>query len=226
MRILIAGLSDKTQNYVAAVAATGMESVVSLTLPTDLTFPDFDGLILPGGADIDPARYGQPLCGSQNIAPELDDAQFAILDAFLKTEKPVLGICKGHQILNVYFGGDLIQDLENSSSHRANPDDQVHLTHAEPDSWLARLYGTDFATNSSHHQAVGQVGRGFHVIQRSDDGVIEAIAHESRPILSVQWHPERMCCGRRRTDTADGSQVFLYFRKLCEEYQTPFSLHR
>lgn len=219
MRILIAGLSDQTKNYVAAVAASGLEPVVSLALPEEASFSEFDGLLLPGGADIDPARYGQPLCGSAGIDPQLDEAQFAILDAFLKTGKPVLGICKGHQILNVYFGGDLIQDLKNSVPHRADPEDKVHLTHAAPDSWLARLYGVDFATNSSHHQAVGRVAPGFHVIQRSDDGVIEAIAHDSRPILSVQWHPERMCGEYSRPDTADGSRVFLYFKELCQQHR-------
>ncbi len=215
IRILIAGLLNQTQNYVAAVSGSGMEPLVSLALPEDLSFPGFDGLLLPGGADIDPARFRQPLCGSRNIHPELDDAQFALLDAFLKTGRPILGICKGHQILNVYFGGDLIQDLQNPAPHQANPDDQVHRTHAEADSWLARLYGTDFAVNSSHHQAVCRPGRGFHVIQRSDDGVIEAIAHESRPLLSVQWHPERMCFAHRRGDTVDGGRVFLHFKELC-----------
>ncbi len=215
LRILIAGLNSQTQNYVAALSLSGMEPVVSLALPDDLSFPDYDGLLLPGGADIDPARYRQPLCGSRNINEELDQAQFAILDAFLQTGKPILGICKGHQILNVYFGGDLIQDLENPAPHQASPDDQVHLTHAEPGSWLARLYGTDFAVNSSHHQAVGRPGQGFRVIQRSGDGVAEAIAHESYPLLSVQWHPERMCYAHRREDTVDGSLVFLHFKELC-----------
>lgn len=219
MRILIAGLSHQTQNYVAAISHCDMEPVVSLALLDDLSLAGFDGLLLPGGADIDPARYRQPLCGSRNINQELDDAQFAILDAFLKTGKPVLGICKGHQILNVYFGGDLIQDLKDPAPHQANPDDQVHPTHAKEGSWLAQLYGTDFAVNSSHHQAVRQPGLGFSVIQRASDGVIEAIAHDSKPLLSVQWHPERMCYERRRDDTVDGSRVFLHFKKLCSQYR-------
>lgn len=220
IRILIAGLPDQTKNYVAAVTASGMEAVVSLDLPEDPAFPDFDGLILPGGADIDPARYGQPPQGSRGINPQLDEAQFDILDAFVRTGKPILGICKGHQVLNVYFGGDLIQDLPAAQSdrHRHDTEDQVHMTHAEAGSWLAGLYGTSFATNSAHHQAAGRVAAGFRIIQQSDDGVIEAIAHEDRPILSLQWHPERMCYEHRREDTVDGSLVFLYFKELCLRY--------
>ena len=83
-----------------------------------------------------------------------------------------------------------------------------------------QLYGADFFVNSSHHQAVGRPGRGIRIIQRSGDGAAEAIAHESLPILSVQWHPERMCYERRRNDTVDGSRVFLYFKELCGSYGT------
>lgn len=224
IRILIAGHPDQTHNYTAAVAAFGMEPIVSLRLSQQNHTPacggidDYDGLILPGGADVDPARYGQPVYGSRRINPQLDDAQFSILDAFVKSGKPVLGICKGHQIINIYFGGDLIQDLPEPqvSRHCYDTGDKVHLSHTEPDSWLAHLYGTRFATNSAHHQAVGQVAPGFHAIQHSDDGVIEAIAHESLPILSLQWHPERMCCEHKREDTADGSKVFLYLKELCQ----------
>lgn len=220
MRILIAGLNDQTQNYAAAVSASGMEPIVSLALPDDRSFSGIDGLLLPGGADIDPARYHQPLCGSKGIDPQLDEAQFAILDAFLKTGRPILGICKGHQILNVYFGGDLIQHLEQTDLHQTDPGDLIHATHAEAGSWLMQLYGADFFVNSSHHQAVGRPGRGIRIIQRSGDGAAEAIAHESLPILSVQWHPERMCYERRRNDTVDGSRVFLYFKELCGSYGT------
>ena len=121
MRILIAGLNDQTQNYAAAVSASGMEPIVSLALPDDRSFSGIDGLLLPGGADIDPARYHQPLCGSKGIDPQLDEAQFAILDAFLKTGRPILGICKGHQILNVYFGGDLSSIWNRQISTRPIP---------------------------------------------------------------------------------------------------------
>lgn len=217
IRILIAGLPDQTLKYVAALAASGMEPVVSLELPDAVSLSQFDGLLLPGGADIDPARYGQPVNGSKGINPELDEKQFAILDAFYKAGKPILGICKGHQVLNVYFGGDLIQHLPQSDRHQWDTEDKVHMTTAVPGSWLAELYGTEFPTNSAHHQAVDHAAPGFQIIQQSDDGVVEAITHPELPILSLQWHPERMCYEYRREDTVDGSKIFLYFKKLCEE---------
>ena len=213
MRILVAGLPEKTKNYVAALHDAGMEGIVGLDRGEA---GQMDGLLLPGGADIDPSRYGQALCGSRGIEPELDQAQFAVLACFQQMKKPILGICKGHQIINVYFGGSLIQDMADGGRHRADPDDQVHLTHAEPDCWLAGLYGTDFFVNSAHHQAVDRPGEGLSVIQRSEDGVIEAISHRELPILSLQWHPERMCGVHRREDTVDGTAVFRYFGELCE----------
>ena len=218
IRILIAGIPADTLKYVAAVTASGMEPIVSLDIPDEATLVQYDGLILPGGADVDPARYGQPLNGSKGIDPELDDKQFAILDAFAHAGKPILGICKGHQVINVHFGGSLIQHIPQFGRHQWITEDKVHMTTATADSWLAQYYGTDFATNSAHHQAVDQVAPGFQVIQMSDDGVVEAIAHPERPILSLQWHPERMCYDYARPDTVDGRHVFLHFKKLCEEH--------
>ena len=219
MRILVAGLPEKTENYVAALHDAGMESAVGLCLEEA---DEMDGLLLPGGADIDPARYGQKLRGSLGIDPELDQAQFAALERFVRMKKPILGICKGHQIINVYFGGTLIQDMEDGGHHRAEPDDSIHLTHAEPDCWLAGLYGSDFFVNSAHHQAVDRPGDGLSVIQRSDDHAIEAISHHSLPILSLQWHPERMCGIHRRRDTVDGAAVFRYFMGLCGRRESQF----
>ena len=221
IRILIAGIPADTLKYVAAVTASGMHPVVSLEIPDEAALAQYDGLILPGGADVDPARYGQPLNGSKGIDPELDDKQFALLDLFARAGKPILGICKGHQVINVHFGGSLIQHIPEYDRHQWITEDKVHMTTASPDSWLARYYGTDFATNSAHHQAVDQVAPGFQVIQWSDDHVVEAIAHPQRPILSVQWHPERMCYDYARPDTVDGRHVFLQFKKMCEEQAVP-----
>ena len=218
IRILIAGVPADTLKYVAAVTATGMEPIVSLDIPDDVTLAQYDGLILPGGADVDPARYGQPINGSKGINPELDEKQFAILDAFARAGKPILGICKGHQVINVHFGGSLIQHIAQADRHQWVTEDKVHRSTATADSWLAQYYGTEFATNSAHHQAVDQVAPGFQVIMTSDDGVVEAIAHPERPILSLQWHPERMCYEYTRQDTVDGRYVFQHFKKLCEEY--------
>lgn len=220
MRILIAGAEEKMPNYVAACENVGFEAVPTLEMPESEELMGFDGLLLPGGGDLDPALYGEEVKenGAAWIHPELDSAQWALLDAFVKMEKPILAICRGHQLLNVYFGGTLIQDLgEKNAVHRYTGSDKVHHSTAEAGSWVADLYGTDLYTNSAHHQAVAKIAPGFRVIQVSDDGVIEAMVNDSLPILSIQWHPERMCCAHKRDDTVDGSLVFRRFYELCGE---------
>jgi len=211
MKILIAGETGKFKNYSDAVSGVGAEPTVSLT---ETDFSRFDSLILPGGDDIDPSFFGQENNGSEGIDIELDKAQFAILDAFVKAQKPVFGICRGHQLINVYFGGDLIQDLPTArQTHRWNEDDgdKVHPTIAEPGSLLEQLYGTtEFHTNSAHHQGLGKLGRGLKAIQHAPDGVIECIVHESLPVVGVQWHPERMCFAHKRADTVDGSIIIKW----------------
>ncbi len=218
-RILVAGQPVRAQNYVDALQANGMEAVLSLEPVDDPVSAGFDGLVLPGGSDVDPARYGQENWGCDFIHPDVDNPQFALLDSFVKARLPVLGICKGHQVINVYFGGDLIQDLperEKARHQHSEAGDSVHATVTHGSSWLTDLYGERFSVNSSHHQAVGKVAPGFQAIQRAEDGVTESIWNESLPmILSIQWHPERMRGRFAREDTVDGTRVFQYFRQLC-----------
>ena len=202
-------------NYFNALSHLGAEGV-HMTAPEDTS--SFDGLLLPGGGDIEPERYGQALAGSVEIDPKLDDLQFTALDRFVKAGKPVLGICRGHQVINVYFGGTLIQHLPQSPVHRRDPGvpaDKVHGVCVREGSWLEKLYGSEFQVNSSHHQAVDRPGEGLEIDACSLDGVAEALHHQTLPVLSVQWHPERMCFENARDDTVDGSLVISKFLSLC-----------
>jgi putative glutamine amidotransferase len=183
---------------------------------------NYDGLLIPGGGDINPIRYGQKLNGSYMILDALDDLQFDMLDAFVKAQKPVLGICRGHQIINVYFGGTLIQHLATSIRHFPLKDepDKIHDAVAMKGSWLEKLYGAAFTHNSSHHQAVDKPGDGIVIDSWSAaDGVVEAYHHAELPVFAVQWHPERMCLAHARTDTVDGMKVFDFFARLCCDLQ-------
>lgn len=210
-RIVIAGNSGSTKNYEEALAELG----ASCTVTTDCRRAgEFDALLLPGGGDIDPELFGESDHGSRKIEPALDRRQLAMLDAFVRFSKPVLGICKGMQLINVYFGGGVIQDLPTNFLHQYDGKDQVHLSHAVPGSLLHRLYGTDFNVNSAHHQGIGSPGRALSVIQYAPDGTAEGIIHESLPIIGVQWHPERMCFRFRREDTPDGSLLLSHFISL------------
>lgn len=178
---------------------------------------DFDGLLLPGGGDIHPRLYGQSIDKSTGIDEKLDQRQLKIMDHFVKEKKPILGICRGHQLINVYFSGDLIQDITTAKQHkRENDVDKAHDTFVKSGSWLEEIYGSaHLVTNSAHHQAVDHMGRGLKAVQHTEDGIIEAMEHETLPIWTVQWHPERMCFAYKREDTADGSEVLRYFLKKC-----------
>lgn len=215
LKIAIPGRDGDVINYTIAMMMLGAQPVV---VWDKWNVDEFDGLLLPGGCDVHPARYGQENIACGTIDEELDEIQFAIADAFVKAGKPVIGICRGHQLLNVYFGGTLIQDLENADHHKWTPEgDRVHDTAAVEGSFIADLYGEAFPVNSAHHQAVDAVGEGLVVVQHSDDGVIEAMHHETLPVVAVQWHPERMCFDHSRSDTVDGSVVLRYFLNMCEE---------
>ncbi len=216
MKILIAGFPDLTKNYAAALHACCMEHDIALSDAPDAA--PYDGLLLPGGGDMDPSFYEQQNCGSVSIDRSLDLRQYAALEAFLKAGKPVLGICRGFQLLNVYFGGSLIQDLPQPDIHRPQSGDRLHTCHCQEGSLLASLYGTaEFTVNSAHHQALDRVGEGLQVIQTASDGVAEALVHRSLPIFAVQWHPERLRGDFARPEAINGDRIFLYFRRMCEE---------
>ena len=210
-KVLIAGIYEHTANYRDALTQLGAACEVSLN-PEDAE--KFDALLLPGGGDVDPSFYGETNQESAGIDIELDRKQFEILDWFVKAKRPIMAICRGHQLLNVYFGGTLIQNLPTAESHRHLGYDQAHISHAIPGSVPAQIYGTEFPINSAHHQGIKDLGKGLTVIQTAPDGVIEAVAHETLPVISVQWHPERMCFSRKREDTVDGSLLLSYFLSM------------
>ena len=210
-KVAILGIEKNVKNYVAALTETGMDPVVTLD-PAEAA--KCDGLLLPGGGDIDPALYNAENDGSTDIDRPLDEVQMAAAKLFIQAGKPILGICKGHQIINVCFGGGMIQDLAVAAGHRYVETDSVHLVGAFPGSVLEKLYGSRFAVNSSHHQGLGAIGRGLRVTASAPDGTVEAIEHGELPILGVQFHPERMCFAKARPDTVNGAAIFEYFKGL------------
>ena len=221
--VALPGYEEKLKNYVAALRSLDIEPVVTLDTAAAARC---DGLLLPGGGDIHPARFGAENLGSFDIDLLLDQTQIAILEAFVRTQtaildafaqagKPVLGVCRGHQLINVYFGGNLIQDLPTAESHKAHDHvDSVHPIAIAPESLLHRLYGGEAVVNSSHHQGLGRVGAGLRVTAKAPDGVIEAVEHKTLPILGVQFHPERMAFAHARPDAADGRVIFQWLKDM------------
>lgn len=211
-RILV--LNPGKPFYEEVVTACGAEAVCEM-YPEIST--DYDGLLLCGGADIEPAFYSEENQGSVNINIQRDENEIAITKAFVDAGKPILGICRGHQLLNVAFGGNLHQHIPTADDHHA-PGGEVHTVTAVGESYLSRIYGEHFAVNSAHHQAVNKLGEGFRVTLVSEnDGVIEAMEHETLPIFGVQWHPERICLSNKREDTVDGLGVIQHFIDLCKK---------
>ena len=153
-----------------------------------------DGLLLPGGGDMDPKFFGQeriPACGEPN--PLRDAAEPLLLRAFLDADRPVLGICRGIQVMNVVLGGDLYQDI-NPFEHIPHNDHwgKIHTVTVRRGTLLSRILGQDTVlVNSQHHQAVDRVAPGLVLSALSEDGIVEAVEKpDARFCLGVQWHPE------------------------------------
>ena len=162
-----------------------------------------DGLLLSGGEDIAPDAYGQmPSSWTGYVDEERDRSELGLVRRWLARGKPLLAICRGHQILNVALGGTLLQDiaaeLPDALEHAYLPGHRMevaaHTVKVTPKSQLASILGgAAFSVNSAHHQAVAQAGRGLVIVAEASDGVIEATEMTGDSFcLSVQWHPEAM----------------------------------
>jgi putative glutamine amidotransferase len=178
--------------YGRAVEAAGAEAVY---LPIGATsIAGLDGLLLPGGWDVDPARYGEkPDDKVGDIDPELDETEIRLFKEARERGLPVLGICRGQQVINVAMGGSLIQHLE---GHEVRAFGRKHLAHAaavDPASELGQAAGgREIQVNSLHHQAVGSVASGLKQTATGDDGTIEGLESDDGLIVAVQCHPEEL----------------------------------
>lgn len=193
------------QAYLDAILTAGG---LPILLPTSLpitTLPElvnrFDGFVLSGGGDVDPALYGGHLNATvHSIDPERDAFECALIPLVLEADKPLLAICRGAQILNVALGGSLYEDIPSALPaalrHDWYPDIPrdylAHTVEIEPGSRLAEILGTrKLRTNSLHHQAIRQPAPGLEVVARAEDDVIEAVELPGKCFaIGVQWHPE------------------------------------
>ncbi|RCG30821.1 gamma-glutamyl-gamma-aminobutyrate hydrolase family protein [Sphaerisporangium album] len=156
-----------------------------------------DGLIVAGGGDVDPGRYGEePAEHTGYVRKFRDEAEFGLVGAALKAELPFLGICRGLQVLNVHLGGGLHQhlpDVTGHTDHSPAPGRYGHLpVHPEPGTRLAQILGTEpVETAHYHHQAAARLGDGLIATATAEDGTVEAVELPGHPFtLAVQWHPE------------------------------------
>jgi putative glutamine amidotransferase len=183
---------DYYRPYLRAVEAAGGEPV-ELMAGSD-TLPTLDGLLLPGGWDVDPARYGEkPDAKLTEIDRELDDTEVTMFRQARVSNLPVLGICRGQQVINVAMGGSLVQHLE---GHEVRAFGRNHLAHAatvDPTSELGRTVGgPTIQVNSFHHQAVRSLAPGLRQTATGEDGTIEGLESDDGLIVAVQCHPEEL----------------------------------
>ncbi len=187
--------------YVDAVRRAGAVSIIAPhpvdERDTEALIEVCDALIITGGQDMDPAFYGAANEASVDVQPEADAADLKLLSVALDRGLPVLGVCRGIQVINVAFGGDLLQQVQTGE----DPDHPVvipaenhhhrHTIEIEPRSRLGEIYGAGpHDVGSLHHQAIGRLGVGLRAVARTNSGVIEAVEATDHDLIAVQWHPE------------------------------------
>lgn len=177
----------------AILEAGGMPMHLPIDVDPTEVVDHLDAVLLTGGTDIGPERYGQqPIEDLHEPEPERDTFELALCDAAAARSMPTLGICRGLQLINVHAGGTLHQDVPVHAAFDHSPDTHSHSVTLTEGSSLAGLYGSTRSVNSLHHQTVDELGQDLVATAMAEDGTVEGIEHRSLPIVAVQWHPEMM----------------------------------
>lgn len=191
-------------DYVQAVERLGATAIILPVVEDEESIKNqinlCDGIIISGGHDIHPKFYKQEL--HKNIGyvySRVDEYQLSLTKIAIESNKPILGICRGHQLINVVLGGTLYQDLSEYSektlkhTQEAKRYEVSHKIHIEKDSRLYKLYNEETWVNSYHHQSIEKLGKNLKVTAKASDGVVESIEHtDKKYVVGVQWHPEMM----------------------------------
>lgn len=184
----------------SVLAAGGLPVNIPMDADPAEYAPHVHGVLLTGGADVDPSNYNVAPDGNGAYETDRDELELALLEEALANDLPVLGICRGLQVINVHAGGTLNQHVPDHARYDVAPDSRVHDVEFEPHSRLGLLYTgataggstTPVSVNSLHHQTVDRLGEGLLVSARDADGVVEGIELPGQDVLAVQWHPEML----------------------------------
>jgi len=209
-------------NYAQSVAdAGGVPVLIPAQAEPAEILPFLDGILIPGGADIDAANWGEPNHPAVvPVASARFEAERRLVDAAPES-MPILGICYGCQLINVMRGGSLIQHLASDGEALDHEKGAIQSYELEQGSQLAGIVGTvDMKGQSWHHQAINEVGSGLRIVGRSEDDVIEAIEASDRPwMIGVQWHPERSL------DEDANLRLFKEFVSAAGKFRTAKGTH-
>lgn len=204
-------------SYVEAVRKSGGLPII-LPIANNENIEEYisliDGLLLVGGRDVNPILYNEELTDeTRPVIFEKDKSDILYVKEMLKQNKPILGICRGMQIISVALGGSLCQDLNmcgldnNEHFKLKQPYDEIHLVEIKENTILHNLFGNEIKVNSIHHQSVKKLGQDLIISAHAKDGTIEAIESTNENILAIQWHPELLIKG-------GNSEMLIIFKEF------------
>lgn len=188
-KIFIYGDPVVLVNYNKAVNDVGAECVISENVADA---KHCDALLLSGGGDVSPCLYGTTRTNCKAVSLKRDISELYLIALFLRRNAPVMGVCRGLQILNVFFDGTLNQSIAHEELHYAKNKDVTHKITNSKNGFMRELLGENLTVNSAHRQSVNKLGKGLTVCSKSNDNVIEAFEHKYEKVIAVQFHPERM----------------------------------
>jgi putative glutamine amidotransferase len=200
------------KDYLESLARSGFApGEITVLHAADVPPLEFDGLLLGGGEDVDPALYGEARRpGLGRVHRRRDDQELGLIAAARRRRAPIFGICRGIQIVNVACGGTLVQDIPAEApspvDHQVR-EPKTAMAHAVTASGASALPEGTFRVNSRHHQAIGRLGAGLTAVAHSPDGLVEAV--EGDGIVAVQWHPENLA------GDAVAERLFREFREAA-----------